>query len=99
MWKKLPWKVRVYGMTPRPAGPMVAPSGSSDAAASVGETGAASSVLGAEGAADDPEPLSACSWMSWNFTCERLAILLSWTSSDGVSSSPGTALPSETNCW
>src|ERR1700679_3975762 len=57
MWKKLPLKVRLYGITARPAEPIDAPSGSSDAATSVGGTVAAAGTAledpadGAAGAA------------------------------------------------
>jgi hypothetical protein len=37
-WKKLPVKFRLYGITPSPAGPIVAPNGSNAASASVGGT-------------------------------------------------------------
>ncbi len=79
--------------------PIVAPSGISDAAASVGETDADSSVLAADAASGADTPLSPERTKVWNFTCERLAMRLSWTISEGVSSSPGTALPRETSCW
>ena len=82
-WKKLPLKTEFVRHYPRPAGPIVAPSGSSEAAASVAGTADAvvtaleeppagvAVVVGAAGAgADGTLPALAPSWMLLNLTFE-----------------------------
>jgi hypothetical protein len=82
-------------MTPRPAGPTVAPSGSSEAATSVGGAGSSGLAGGTAAGAASPS-LSLSSAISWKRTPAASEISFSCTSSEAVSSSFGTALPSTT---
>ncbi len=86
-------------MTPSPAGPIVAPSGKVEAATSVGVAAAAAPAGASVGTGAGSAPVAASSLTSRKVTPAPSAIRFSCTSSEAVSSSPGTALPSTTSCW
>ena len=103
-WKKLPLKVRSYGITARPADPIVAPRGSNAASASVGGTVAPAGTAAVALACGALEVVSALASLELsrrlsNLTPARSATRFSSTSREAVSSLAGTALPSTTSWW